>query len=250
MNNNRLSKNIYPTNYNLHITTDICSLTFSGKIIINIIALEQYNNFILHCKNLLLIQISLNNNIIPQSNIKLDNKLETLYINNTINKGNNILEIHYNGLLNEHLEGYYKSKYTYNDIEHFIATTQFEPGYARQAFPCFDEPNFKATFDITLTSHIDKTILSNTSVVKETINHSNKTKTLVFETTPKMSSYLVAFIVGDFDYIEGTCNNILIRTYATPNNKSKLQLSLDICIKCLDYFIKWFKCFLKRRSRK
>jgi len=242
MNNNRLSKNIYPTNYKLHITTDICSLTFSGKIIINIIALEQYNNFMLHCKKLSIIYISLNNNIIPQSNdnINLDDKLGLLYINKTINKGNNILEIHYNGLLNEHLEGYYKSKYTYNDIEHFIATTQFEPGCARQAFPCFDEPNFKATFDITLTSHIDKTILSNTSVVKETINHSNKTKTLVFETTPKMSSYLVAFIVGDFDYIEGTCNNILIRTYATPNNKSKLQLSLDICIRCLDYFIKWF----------
>lgn len=108
---------------------------------------------------------------------------------------------------NEKMQGFYRSVYKGKDgMERYMVSTQFESTYARLSFPCWDEPMYKATFAITLEVDEKLTALSNMNVISEKSNE-NGTKTLKYATTPKMSSYLVAFAVGEFEFIEAKTKN-------------------------------------------
>ncbi|VDK23547.1 unnamed protein product [Anisakis simplex] len=111
------------------------------------------------------------------------------------------LSLEFDGTLNDKMRGFYRSSYKdAKGNEKFIASTQFESTYARLSFPCWDEPIYKATFDISLVVDKNLTALSNMNAVKET---DEGTKRVVkYATTPLMSTYLVAFAVGDLEYIE------------------------------------------------
>jgi aminopeptidase N len=118
--------------------------------------------------------------------------------------GNFALTLKFTGTLNDKMHGFYRSKYVGHDgKEIHMATTQFESTYARMAFPCWDEPVYKTTFDVSLTVPEGKLALSNMPEVEEnpTPNESGW-KTVKFARTPMMSTYLCAFIVGDFEYLE------------------------------------------------
>ena len=109
------------------------------------------------------------------------------------------MNIEYTGILNNELRGFYLSK----TAKRNYAVTQFEATDARRAFPSFDEPAFKATFDITLVIDKDDTAISNTNIVSDTPGPMAGEHTVKFATTPKMSTYLVAFLVGDFQCVSG-----------------------------------------------
>ena len=154
-------------------------------------------------------------------------------------KGNAKLSIKFTGTLNDRLLGFYKSQYKDNKGKtKYLATTQFEAADARRAFPCWDEPAVKATFDVSLLvdKHLDA--ISNMPVISK-----KKTGTKIlhkFGRTPIMSTYLLYLGVGEFEYLHGKLRNIKIRIVTTKGNKNKGKLSLDFTKKFLGEYEKYF----------
>jgi aminopeptidase N len=171
-----------------------------------------------------------------------------------------LLTIHFTGCLNDQMRGLYRSSYESLDStkeKKWILTTQMEPTDARRAFPCFDEPALKATFCITCTVPFEMQCLSNTPIRS---SHTYKTassqlvKTVAFQTTPKMSTYLVALIVGQFDSISQsgattqqqstaseTSNVVTTTVYTVPGKAHQAEFCLDTAAKCLDLFQNLFQ---------
>lgn len=143
------------------------------------------------------------------------------------------VKITFVGILNDLLNGFYKS--TYSDGKKFLATTHMEPASCRRAFPCFDEPALKAVFHIALIADPHLTCLSNMHVLEEeTIGAKKK---VIFAPTPLMSTYLVAFVVGELDYVEDTIHYRLpVRVYATPGKAHKGKFAVEYAAKTLTYF--------------
>lgn len=152
-------------------------------------------------------------------------------------KGNAFLDIKFTGILNDNMAGFYRAKYEdkLTGETKYMATTQMEPTDARRAFPCFDEPNLKASFAITLVSDPSLTHLSNMDVKNEYVKDGKKVT--LFNTTPKMSTYLVAFIVAELKYVESKNFRIPVRVYATPGNEKHGQFAADLTAR-LWHFLK------------
>ena len=119
------------------------------------------------------------------------------------------------------------------------AASQFEATDARRAFPSFDEPDYKATFDITAVADADQVAISNYKVVSDTPGPGDK-HTVKFATTAKMSSYLAALVVGNFEYIEGSVDGIPIRVYSTPGKKDMGKFALEAAEYIVGYYDKYF----------
>ncbi|KFO09637.1 Endoplasmic reticulum aminopeptidase 1, partial [Balearica regulorum gibbericeps] len=151
------------------------------------------------------------------------------------------LTIQYLANLSESFHGFYKSTYRTQEGElRTLVATQFEPTAARMAFPCFDEPAFKARFSITIRREPKHLALSNMPIVKSV----NLTPWLVedhFATTVKMSTYLVAFIVSDFKSISKiTSHGVKISVYTVPDKINQAGYALDAAVKLLDFYEDYF----------
>ena len=158
--------------------------------------------------------------------------------------------------MNNSMAGFYRSKYkpTVTPAEsvpmdgehHVMFSTQFESSDARRALPCFDEPNLKATFDVSIEIPADQTALSNMPE-KEVKQGKPGLKTVVFERTPVMSTYLLAWAFGDFEYVEGFTGRkyqgkpLPCRVYATRGLKEQGRFALENCHQVVDYFSEIFK---------
>ena len=164
----------------------------------------------------------------------------TIPLTTALNKGQASLEIDFIGMLADNLKGFYRSKYKLSSGEEaFCGCTQFQACEARLAFPCWDEPAAKATFTVQIECPKDLTCLSNMPIVKE--ESKDKYTIVTFDKTPKMSTYLLAWVVGEFEYIEAkTSRDIIVRIYASVGNKDKAQYALNVGCKCLDYYEKYF----------
>lgn len=142
------------------------------------------------------------------------------------------------------MAGFYRSSYT--DIDgksRIMASTQFEALDARRAFPCWDEPAAKAVFGVTLTIPSNLQALSNMpELSSRRISQSNKNTTVItFMDSPKMSTYLLAFIVGDFDFVQGqTKHGVLIKVFTPPGKSSSGQFALDSAVRSLDAYDDFF----------
>lgn len=150
------------------------------------------------------------------------------------------------------MAGFYRSKYKpvapaaasvpRDDEYHYMLSTQFESSDARRAFPCFDEPNLKATFDFEIEIPEDQTALSN--MPEKDVKKGNKegTKIVSFEKTPIMSTYLLAWAFGDFEYVEDFTRrkyngkNLPVRVYTTKGLKDQGMLALESAHQIVDYF--------------
>ena len=146
------------------------------------------------------------------------------------------LAIAYTGILNNELRGFYLSK----TAKRNYAVTQFESTDARRAFPSFDEPAFKATYDVTLVVDAGDTAISNTPIESDTPGPAEGKHTLKFFTTPKMSTYLVAFLVGDFQCTTGASDGVAIRSCATPDKVALTPYALDVAEHVLHYYNNYF----------
>ena len=138
------------------------------------------------------------------------------------------------------MAGFYRSKYVINGENKFLATTQFEATDARRAFLCVDEPKAKAIFDMTFLIPPTHTVISNTHVedIKE---HDSGYNVFSFAPTPKMSTYLVAFIIGEFDFLETKSKEgTIVRVFVTPGKKAQAEFALDTATKMLSYYNDYF----------
>ena len=231
---------IIPVNYTLEFEPVFKNFTFNGKEIITVNCKEYVNSITLHCAELKIKSCHVRHNGISEKAItKIDAKKEelTIIIKNKI-KGTAFVGIEFAGELNDRLLGFYRSQYKQNGKTKYLATSQFEAADARRAFPCWDEPEAKATFDISIIAENKFTAISNMPVISK---KKMKNKTLYkFAKTPVMSTYLVYLGVGEFEYLTGKIGKTQVRVITTKGNKSKGKYSLELGKKLLLSYEKYF----------
>ena len=157
------------------------------------------------------------------------------------NASNIVLTISYTGFLNNQMAGFYRSSYKdIHGVSKIMASTQFEALDARRAFPCWDEPARKAVFGLSLIIPSNLDCLSNMPV-KSRHSHSNKTQRVEFMDSPKMSTYLLAFLVGEFDYLQAqTKHGVLVKVYTPPGKVDSGTFALDCAVQALDAYDDFF----------
>ena len=200
----RLPSSVLPSHYNLHLRPDLEAETFAGEVEISVDIAETVSEILLNAKEIDLSSARLigEGSEIEADRFTYDEELErvTLHLDREASAGSYQLAIGFDGILNRKLAGFYISTFTdESGTERKIATTQFESTDARQAFPCFDEPAMKASFEVALTVPADLFAASNGPIISETTSADGTERTVKFGTTIKMSTYLVAFIVGPFE---------------------------------------------------
>ncbi len=242
----RLSGNVVPTRYDIQMRPDLENFTFEGIETISLSILQKTRIITLHSKELEIktAHILLGTEKVFAKKIIYDEKAETVtfVFPKFISLGSSTtkLTIVFKGILNDKMRGFYKSSYQLDGITHHIATTQFEATDARRAFPCFDEPAQKAIFHVSLVVPKGKTAISNTLPVS-ILEHSAGYQIVKFSPTPVMSTYLLAFIIGDFEYLESkTKNGILVRVFTTPGKKHQAKFALECAVKTLEFYEKYF----------
>ncbi|KAG0299845.1 Aminopeptidase 2 mitochondrial [Dissophora globulifera] len=331
-----LPTNVRPTHYDLTLTPDLVNFTFLGQALINLDINKPTTAITLNSNQLEITSATLTNLALKTESsqaatditLEKTNETATFTFADELQPGTTaVLCIAFKGILSESMNGFYRSSFKDNDGKtHYIATTQFEATDARKAFPCWDEPAIKATFDITLRVPSDLVALSNMNVISEKeIAHSGKLKgdstkgpdgapstqkgdvpttqkgdvpstqkgdvpstqkgdvpstqkgdvpstqkgdvpstqkgdvpstqkgdatvgkplkEVKFATTPVMSTYLVAFIVGKFEYIETVTKNlptpITCRVYVLPGKTEEAEFALSVTPLALEYFTELF----------
>ncbi len=242
--NVRLSPDIKPLHYALTLKPDLESSLFEGEEIIHLFLAKPTKTITLHSKDLDIesVQVIVDKEGIFALKIKYDEKAETasFIFAKGIPKGEIRLKIIFRGVLNEKMRGFYRSSYVLDGKTRHIATTQFEAVDARRAFPCFDEPAIKATFDVSLIVPKASVAISNT-VPTEITEYGSGHKVVKFARTPKMSTYLLAFIAGDFEHVEKrTKEGVLVRVFVTPGKKHQAKFALDCAVRSLSFYNKYF----------
>jgi aminopeptidase N/puromycin-sensitive aminopeptidase len=235
-----LSGNVIPSHYSLSFTPDLKAATFSGSEVIDVNIKQPTSVITLNAIELKFLSVEIDNRdgVAQSGSVSLDPEKQqaTLTFPKTISAGDATLKIHFTGILNNELRGFYLSK----TARRSYAVTQFESTDARRAFPCFDEPAFKANYDISLTIDAGDTAISNSAIASDTPGPDPARHTLVFATTPKMSTYLVAFVVGDFQCIRGEQDGVKLRVCSTPDKIQLTPFALDVAKFALHYYDHYF----------
>lgn len=162
-----------------------------------------------------------------------------LHTTKTLHAGHYTVRLEFRGVISRHMNGMYPCFFEHDGQQKQLIATQFESHHAREVFPCIDEPEAKAVFELTLTSPTGETVLSNTPA--KTTKTTGQRLTTTFEPTPHMSTYLLAFIFGELGYREAkTQSGIVVRTYATADNVALTEFALDVAVKCLDFYNDYF----------
>ena len=241
-----LPGNVRPTKYVLNLAPDLEKFTFEGRESVEVEVLEPTDSITLNCAEIAVQAARLttgDGGSFAPAETTLDEEKETVAFrfDSTLPLGAAMLEIEFTGELNDKLRGFYRSRYTDEaGQERHLATTQFEATDARRAFPCWDEPSLKATFQVTLDIPSGLVALSNMPIVSTT-EQGHGLSRVEFGETPVMSTYLLALIVGDLKSIEQKATDgTLIRIWATPGKEQQGGFSLDLSVKLLDYFNDYF----------
>lgn len=199
----RLPRTAIPSHYDITLEPDLEAASFKGSVTIKVEVTEPVSEIWLNAIELDIHEATLADTG-AKATVKLHEKEERaqLIFEKPVSAGAHTISATFTGILNDKLRGFYRSKFTDSEgKERLIATTQFESTDARRAFPCFDEPDFKASYGVKLIVPENLFAVSNGPLLSETPNGNGK-KTAVFGDTMKMSTYLVAFIVGPFEATE------------------------------------------------
>lgn len=236
-----LPTNVTPLRYDLTLEPFFDTFKFNGDLTIDLKVNEPSSSITLNVLEIEIHDAKVNGSAVSGTSFDEDKQTVTFQLASQLAKDSTAaLSINFTGILNDKMAGFYRSTYTDEEGNtRYLATTQMEPTDCRRAFPSFDEPALKARFDISLISDKSLVHLSNMDVKEEQQLSGDKKKT-VFNTTPLMSTYLVAFIVGDLKYVENTSYNVPIKVWATPGLEHLGQYSADIAAKTLAFFDKKF----------
>ena len=235
----RLPTTVTPSHYDLAFVVDLNRERFDGTETIQIQVADATTRVVLNAAELQLREVTIGKGATVQTaTVTLDEASQTATLTVPKPLATGATEIHakFSGILNTQLRGFYISKTKLRKY----AVTQFESTDARRAFPCFDEPAFKATFAVTLTIDRGDTAISNGRVLSDVNGPSITQHTMKFSTTAKMSSYLVAMTVGDFTCLDGAADNIPIRICATPDKKDMLGLALESAQQVMTFYNSYY----------
>ncbi|KAI1345242.1 peptidase family M1-domain-containing protein [Xylariaceae sp. FL0016] len=246
-----LPTNVIPTHYDVTLEPDFEKFVFNGKVVIDFDVREETKSIALHTLEIDIhsAQIKSGDSVSTSSSaVTYDEskQVSTIELKDAVPKGKAQLEIKFTGQLNDSMAGFYRSTYKKPDgSEGILATSQMEANDCRRAFPCFDEPMHKSKFTVTLIADKNLTCLSNMDVASETDVQSDMSgttkKAVKFNTTPLMSTYLVAFIIGELNYIETKNFRVPIRVYAPASSDIEHgRFSLELAARTLEYYEKIF----------
>ena len=231
-----MTNDIYPSNYKIRLTLDLDQPNFQGICTIELDSLKPIDKIKLNYDQLVISKCLLKKGDIedvcsfteyPQNQelmIDLPGRIEGIFD----------LIIEYIGSFSKDLHGIYISKYEYDGKEKYVISTQFEESNARRAFPCFDHPSKKATFDIEYIIDEELVAISNTAILEEMKLENNK-KLVRFKQTPKMSTYLLYFGIGEFEILQDNFNGHLVRVLTTPGKAEYGKFAMDIAGKSLKF---------------
>ncbi|CAM8970525.1 unnamed protein product [Rhodiola kirilowii] len=244
----RLPKFAVPSRYELRLKPDLVNFTFSGsvKIELDIVSETKFLVYNAAALTIFLGEISFNSSKFdkvfkPSQSWQFEeDQIMVLEFDENLPVGSGVLSIsNFQGTLNDELRGFYRSYYFVNGEKRYMAVTQFEPLDARRCFPCWDEPALKATFKITLDVPSDLMALSNMPLTEEKID--GNLKTVSYQESPVMSTYLVAVVVGLFDYVEDhTSDGAKVRVYCPVGKSDYGTYALDVAVKSLEIYKKFF----------
>lgn len=240
----RLPRHVIPTGYDLRLEPDLAGATFTGLVTITITVKQATQTILLNAVDLVLQSAMAEDANQRQFKAIVESEQETqrvaLSFQDPVQPGEWRLHLSFHGKLNDQLRGFYRS--TYKDasgVLQTMAATQFEATDARRAFPCWDEPDFKAVFTTTLVIDPHHTAISNTSVTSESIEHNKKV--VRFADTIKMSTYLVAFVVGRLEATEpGWVDKTPIRLWTTPEKQPLTPFGREIAVASLKFFENYY----------
>lgn len=245
----RLFGEFQPENYEITLTPDQHSMSFSGTVSI----LGKKNGrpsqrLTLHQKDLKIGNVTVEKLGKDAGAVEID-RINThnaydevrLHSKSMLYPGQYKITLEFSGKITDQMHGLYPCYFEHEGKKKKLLATQFESHHAREVFPCVDEPEAKATFDLTLLTPSGDTVLSNTPA-KSTSKKGELTKT-VFETTPKMSTYLLAFVTGEMHKLSGkTKRGVEVNSWSTvAQPKAHLQYANDEAIAILEFFEDYFK---------
>ena len=230
-------RSYYPVSYDLCIDTNTTTLTFSGRVRIGIELPNPVAEVVLDSLDLEITSCRIGTGEqFRETPFTVDAGLEKLTV--TVPEecsGTASVEVFFNGKLNKNLAGFYQAEYRQDGETRILAVTQFEETDARRAFPCFDEPALKAFFTVHLVTGKDEIAISNAALeVSKPLEDGRVLHT--FERTPRMSTYLLFFGVGDFEFLQNTEWRIPIRILATSGKAQYGRESMLIARESLAFF--------------
>ncbi len=235
----RLPGTVVPEHYTLWFAPDLQKDMFRGRETIRVQLKVPANSITLHAAEIEFGEVRIEHVGGTQTaRVTLDEKTETatLTVPQQLPAGPATIQIAYTGILNDKLRGFYRSQANGRKY----AVTQMEATDARRAFPSFDEPIYKATFEISLMIDNGDTAISNGAQVSDTPGPEARKHTVRFAPTKKMSTYLVAMIVGDFVCREGRADGTPIRICSTPDKQALTGFALEAAEQQLKYFNAYF----------
>lgn len=258
----RLFEQFQPDHYDLLVDVDPEAMIFRGSVVITGKKTGRPSQRLtFHQKGLKITQAS-----VRRSDKKGEAPLTVERINNQSSydevrlhtkemayPGEYTVMMDFTGKITRNMEGIYPCFFEQGGTEQKLIATQFESHHAREAFPCIDEPEAKATFDLVLGTPVTKTVVANTPIKQQifakqqgedyqpTAMENATHQRTFFETTPRMSTYLLAFAFGNMDFLEAkTRDGVVVRTYATPDNIQHTEFALDVAVKCLEFYNDYF----------
>ena len=232
----RLLDTFTPNHYNLTIDlTRAEEKEFSGTVIISGDSTSE--SISLHSKGLTIQSATIDNQPAGVSFGEFD---ELRLSQPNLENGNHTIHINFSGNITDAMHGLYPCYFTHDGVKKQLFATQFESHHAREVFPCVDEPAAKAEYDLTLITRPGITVLGNMSVKSEEENGDSLTTT--FEKTPRMSSYLLAFVIGELHKKTArTKSGVEVSVWATSaQNENTLDFALDIATRSIDFYDEYF----------
>ena len=244
----RLPPNAVPSHYELHITPNLTTFVFQANVQIHLKIVQATKTIRLNTAEIKVKSATLSRSSSDSRPVSLTATFEeedevcVLTAGEELAVGEGVLTIEYEGEHNDKMRGCYRSKYTTpSGEERWMITTQFEATDARRAMPCWDEPAYKATFTLHLTTSPHLTAVSNMPIT-ESKPAADGLVTHSFDKSPVMSSYLYAWVVGEFDKIEDkTSDGTVVRVFTPVGKSEQGRFALECAMRILPFYNKFFK---------
>lgn len=236
-----LGDNVIPLRYVLNFKPNLKAFTYDATEVIEAMVRKSTREISLNAAELKIKDAGVVSKGFRQdASVKTEEKRQriTLRFAKPV-KGDIDIQLEFSGINNDKMYGFSRSRYTVGKKDAYILTSQFEAANARNAFPCFDEPSFKAVFDVAFTVQNGLDCISNMPV-KEVRKLGGNMKEVRFRETPKMSSYLLYLGVGNYDYVRGACGKTKVRVITTPGRRAMAKLAFEYSVKFIKFYENYF----------
>lgn len=235
----RLPEGVHPVHYDISLHPNLTTMNFRGNVSITVQVSEETKKIVLHSSDMKIVKATFQGKEVKILEYKPWQQIAIKFPED-LQKGLYVLNIIYTANFSTSYDGFYNSSYVdTTGRKRVLAATQFEPLAARKAFPCFDEPDFKSTFLIKMIREPKYINLSNMPKAKTT-DLKNGLLEDEFEKSVSMSTYLVAFVVAEFNSVSKNVSKTTVSVYAVPDKKDQIHYALATAGKLLEFYNAFF----------